>query len=399
MDKDPSKVFEQLVRAFEESSVRVRTLEEKLVKERQAANDAICEARANSTIVSLQADAEITRLRKELVSLQEDAAKATKLRGSENDQAEETEDLRNKYDALKIAHRELKRSHSEMSTAKDEALINATAYEQHAIEISNAKTDVENNLQDLQKKYHALKKGKPSSTNSNSRELNSLKNEVNALGNELTAWQKRHGDQMTRSNELHENFVREKRQNEDLTDRVADLSNDVTKAVKQAQASQQQSASQAYAKLDRLYNEELELSEELQKRYDKLAAANQQLAQRNAYLEQNSSASSSQLKAICDDLEARNLKMHEDYRALWVDKNELQKTCGEVIGAAEKINAEAVELRTKITTLRSESKSQESQLAVLKNVNDALQRQLGKREARELGSPEWSPDAKRVRTS
>ncbi|KAJ7687198.1 hypothetical protein B0H14DRAFT_3907438 [Mycena olivaceomarginata] len=254
---DPGKAIEQLLGAFNESRARVQSLEDTLVLERQAAHNALSEARASTLNASLKLEAQVTTLRKENAALKEDAAKLQRVREEESD---EELNLQEEYDALKITHRELKHAYSESKAAQEKLVADAAVYEQIALESAHAKAAVDGALRDLR----------------NSQEVEAvLTADMNRLTEELVAAKKR-----------------------------------------------AKSSAQAYSKLDTLYNEELELSKEFSNRYDKLVATNKELTNKCFALEKGSST----FKATCNELEARNLKLDQEYRALWTRKNEIEKT-------------------------------------------------------------------------
>ncbi|KAJ7815869.1 hypothetical protein B0H14DRAFT_3878089 [Mycena olivaceomarginata] len=316
---DPGKAIEQLLGAFNESRARVQSLEDTLVLERQAAHNALSEARASTLNASLKLEAQVTTLRKENAALKEDAAKLQRVREEESD---EELNLQEEYDALKITHRELKHAYSESKAAQEKLVADAAVYEQIALESAHAKAAVDGALRDLRVQYDALKTKKTRKNNKNSQEVEAvLTADMNRLTEELVAAKKR-----------------------------------------------AKSSAQAYSKLDTLYNEELELSKEFSNRYDKLVATNKELTNKCFALEKGSST----FKATCNELEARNLKLDQEYRALWTRKNEIEKICTEAVRAAQKTNEEATEHKA----LRMESRAQEDRLEQARTINQAFRNRI-----------------------
>ncbi|KAJ6448432.1 hypothetical protein C8R45DRAFT_1046179 [Mycena sanguinolenta] len=394
---EPKEAIQQLRGAFKESKGRIqslertivlerqiaqdalsraaqnhaRSLEETLARERDAAQDALSQLNKGYLEISFKHEAEISALRKEITVLREDSAELKR----EKDDEEEAIHLRAKYEALKTSHRELKRAFSELDTKQAYLVSNAAACEQLALEAAQAKGVADEALRDIQTHHDALKadykKARKSAKNS-SEQVAALTAEVNALTGDL---------------------------------------NEANKRVKYSQ--------EAYSKLDNVYNEELELSAEVLKRYDKLSANNKEVTRKYLALDAARSTSTTGLETTCDDLKAQNLKLIQENQALSARKNELEKTCTEVIGAAEQMNEETIQLRATIKTLRDEGRVQENRLESVLNINqtfrnrvhngrvsasnsiphDALQRQSTdiKREPDDIFPAEWQRGAKRTR--
>ncbi|KAF7332830.1 hypothetical protein MVEN_02387800 [Mycena venus] len=278
MDIDPGQAIQELLKAFEESRTRVQNLEDTLAAEREAA----------AVVAAERAE-----------------------------EQEQHNHLREKYEALKTTQRELKRALSETNAAQAQLVADTEAYQEHALELTEAKAGVDKALRDLQARYEDLKLKKTRKTN-NSSEIESLTAEVGRLTVELA------------------------------------------KATKQKRC-----AEESYRKLDKLYNEELELSDGFSKRYDQLSVTNKEVMKKYIALEKESSTLKEVLNfflktrrhskhsQMCDDLKARNLKLREECRTLQTRKDETEKTCIEVIGAAEKIHKDDAQLRATIDTLRT----------------------------------------------
>ncbi|KAF7337315.1 hypothetical protein MSAN_02256700 [Mycena sanguinolenta] len=340
---EPKKAIQQLLDAFKESQGRIQSLERILVLERQAAQDALSGAAQNhaqslqETLarerdaardalsrvktgyleISFKHEAEISALRKEIAVLREDSAKLQ----TDKDDEEETIHLRAKYEGLKTTHRELKRAFSELDAKQADLVSNAAACQELALEATRAKGVADEALRDLQNKHNALKAKKARKSAKDCSE------QVAALTADSLSW-------------------------------FPSITN--TGVSSKAKSSQE-----SYSKLDRVYKEELELSAEVLKRYDKLSATNKDITQKYLALVE----STTQMKKTCDELEAQNLKLHQDHQALSARR---LKTCTEVVAEAEKMKRETAQLRATINTLYDEARVQENRLESVLNVNQAF---------------------------
>ncbi|KAJ7351173.1 hypothetical protein DFH08DRAFT_859801 [Mycena albidolilacea] len=307
--------------------------------QRQATYNALSEARASALNASLKLEAEITTLRKENAALKEDAAILQRVREEESD---EELNLQEEYDALKITHRELKHAYSErrphrrnwsqMLPCTNRLRLNLHMRYEPRSEFNPPKYDiyrpgpqkaaVDGALRDLRVQYDALKTKKTRKNNKNSQEVEAALNaDMNRLTEDLAAANKR-----------------------------------------------AKSSAQAYSKLDTLYNEELEFLQ----RYDKLVATNKEFTNKCFALEKGNST----FKATCNELEARNLKLDQEYRALWTRRNEIEKICTEAVRATQKTNEEATEFKDTIHALRIESRAQEDRLEQARTVNQAFRNRI-----------------------
>ncbi|KAJ6476477.1 hypothetical protein C8R47DRAFT_659724 [Mycena vitilis] len=269
--------------------------------------------------------------------------------------------LRQKYDTLKSTHRELKRALSEVNSGQAELVANATAHEQLALQYVEEKTDAERALQALRTKYDTLKARK-------SRKPVETNDEI-----------------------------------EDLTAEVNTLAGDVARAAKLKKTSDE-----AYKKLAKMYDEQKNLSRELQIEYDKLSATNKSVTKKYLALFKDSTTTSdvqdayddleskyNKLKETCGDLEAQNMQLQQDCSNLRARTTDLEKvcptilflvvhrlltegleTCTDVIEAAESMDVESEQLRTTITSLKDESRSLEERFKGVNTVNQALRSRL-----------------------
>ncbi|KAJ6450610.1 hypothetical protein C8R45DRAFT_946644 [Mycena sanguinolenta] len=358
---EPKEVIQQLLGAFKESQGRIQSLERTIVLEvlqtipsgstrsrwltveRDAARDALSQLNKGYLEISFKHEAEISALRKEIVVLREDSAKLQRNKDDEvygalyslvahsNASQGEAPHLRAKYEALKTSHRELKRvgspllAFSELDAKQADLVSNAAACEQLALDATQAvrlfmfilicssdayfgkRGVADEALRDLQTRHDALKAKKArKSAKDSSEQVAELTTDVNRLNRELNEANKR-----------------------------------------------------SYSKLDNVYNEELELSAEVLKRYDKLSANNKEVTRKYLALEAARSTT-------CGDLKAQNSKLLE--------------TCTEVIAAAEQMNGETVQLRAIINEARGQGNRLESVL----NVNQAFRNRVQTTVARAL---------------
>ncbi|KAJ7232332.1 hypothetical protein B0H12DRAFT_1239676 [Mycena haematopus] len=339
---DPNTAIEQLLGAFEESKNRVKSLEETLIRERQAAQDALrthAKLLEETAVRERQAtETEILALREEIAVLRTDSARMQK-----KEEEEDALHLREKYEALKTRHRELKHALSELNATQAELVSNATAYENLALDAAQAKGVVDEALRDLQARYDALKVKKThKSSKSSFEQVEALTADVDRLTEELDKANK----QVPPSP-----FCRPHSQLIPVVHLVGE------------------SFQEAFSGLDKVYKEELELSEDLQKRYDKLSATNKEVTTKYLALKTAGSTSTMELKKSCDDLNAQNSKLHQEHQALLAIKNATEKA---VIAAAEKMNEEMIQLRVTVKTLQDDARIRENRLDGAMNVNQAF---------------------------
>ncbi|KAJ6479872.1 hypothetical protein DFH09DRAFT_1214816 [Mycena vulgaris] len=403
---DPTLVIQQVLDAFKTSQSQVESLEKTLASERTTSQDAIAEARRAAVVISLKRKVEIAGLRDQISVLQDEAAKRG-LAGAANEpdwrkklttalerftqaeavkmkyieleesarsaqgenrllkrrlealsgevtasdalkvEAEQSEArLRDKYDTLKSEQRRLRNVCSELNSAQAEMTANAAEHERLALAAYREKADADSALQGLQARYNDLKaKKKRKNTQANSAELIA--------------------------------------QIDSLTADVNTLTEDLAKAKKTKTTS-----SEMLVKLERCYREQKNLSKELQRQYDKLSATNEGMMRKYTTLEQERESASQirtqyidldlmndRLKTTCSELEARNANLSQQCRNLRTENNDWQKTCEEVIAAADTMESDGTSLRNTVATLRNECRALEDQLRKLKDENEALRSQ------------------------
>ncbi|KAJ7111683.1 hypothetical protein C8R44DRAFT_798468 [Mycena epipterygia] len=401
---DHDLALHQLSDAFKQSSIRIQFLEDSLAHERQIH----AETRADSVLMCAQLGCEVKSLRQTIASLEKDAAKdlpcpvssdaspnwqkqltialegftqtevvksqyvelqqtvhslrdenqllnrklheataeavtAAELRAeAEEDEAPWHE----KYTALNTTNRELKRAYSELKAEQAELVANATAYERIALDVAQEKANVDTALRKLQQRYDDLKAKK----SRKSAQLNS---------GELTA------------------------QVKSLTAEVSSLKEDLAKAIRSGTTS-----AEALSKLERTYRAQKDLSREIQRQYDRLSSTNQETTKRCIALEKDAKAdreikrkyddlriAHDELKTTCGQLEAQNAKLTQDCGNLWETRNDLAKSCADVVQAAEKMDADAIQMRNTISALREESRGLQYRLQQVIEINDALRGQ------------------------
>ncbi|KAJ6553313.1 hypothetical protein B0H19DRAFT_1156174 [Mycena capillaripes] len=363
MNLSPERAIGQLLTAFEESKKRVKSLEESLALERQGAQDALSEAKADWVAVSVKMGVDIASLRQKIADLEEEAVKrSAEMDGTihslrqENSfltdklleaadaaavkaEVEEADgDLREKYEKLESAYRELKHAFSELQTGQAELAANANAYEQLALEAAQEKADVERALQDLQSKYASKSKTAVKPVQA----IASLKTDIERLKAELAS--------ATRLHDTH---------------------------------------GEAYAKLEGKYKDQKSLVLELQHQYDKLSDTNKKVTKELITLKKAPAPTSEswkeyeelkterdRLKATCSDLEVQNLQLHQDCRNVRTSKNLLEQTCDEIIEAGENLECEAAHLRDTIASLQNESRLMDDRLKHVETVNRACRSRI-----------------------